>query len=140
MLDGMFTALVIGPAMVLPSDYLPEIWGTEDDGGPEWDSIEQALHFLNLLTKHWNAIAARREADAPHVPFIFPFGEAHPASFGPKALWQVSNWVRTVGIQYLRIDYPTSSTGSAEAHNSTTASSRRQAMARLRREGPGRRR
>jgi len=76
MLDGMFTALVIGPATLLPSEYLPEIWGTDDDAGPEWESIEQARYFMNLLTKHWNAIAARRNADAPHDPFILEFGEA----------------------------------------------------------------
>jgi uncharacterized protein len=76
MLDGMFTALVIGPAMVLPSQYLPEIWGTDDGAGPVWESIEQAQYFMNLLTKHWNAIAARRNTDAPHVPFILEFGDA----------------------------------------------------------------
>jgi uncharacterized protein len=77
-LDGMFTALVIGPATVLPSEYLPRIWGTDDGGGPEWDSIEQAQYFMNLLTKHWNALAARRDADAPHVPIILEFFAAEP--------------------------------------------------------------
>jgi uncharacterized protein len=76
MLDGMFTALVIGPAMVLPSEYLPEIWGTDDGAGPVWESIEQGQYFMNLLTKHWNGIAARRNADAPHVPIILEFGDA----------------------------------------------------------------
>ena len=76
MLDGMLTALVIGPAMVLPSEYLPEIWGTEEGAGPEWESIEQAQYFMSLLTKHWNAIVARRDADAPHIPFILEFGDA----------------------------------------------------------------
>jgi uncharacterized protein len=75
MLDGLFTALVIGPETVLPSQYLPEVWGTDDGSGPEWDSIEQAKYFMNLLMKHWNAIAARRNADAPHHPFILPLGD-----------------------------------------------------------------
>jgi len=30
---------------------------------------------MRLLTKHWNAIAARKNADAPHVPQIDFFGE-----------------------------------------------------------------
>jgi Uncharacterised protein family (UPF0149) len=42
MLDGFFTALVIGPELVLPSQYLPVVWGTADSEGPVWDSIEQA--------------------------------------------------------------------------------------------------
>jgi uncharacterized protein len=74
-LDGFFTALVIGPELVLPSGYLPEIWGTEDGSGPVWDSMEQFQYFMELLTKHWNAIAARRNADALHLPQVDDFGE-----------------------------------------------------------------
>ena len=74
-LDGFLTALVIGPEMVMPSTYLPEIWGTEDGSGPVWDSMEQLQYFMDLLSKHWNAIAARRSADAPHRPQIDHFGD-----------------------------------------------------------------
>ena len=69
-LDGFFTALVLGPDLVMPSVYLPVIWGTEDGSGPVCDSMEQLQYFLGLLTKHWNAIAARRNADAPQLPHI----------------------------------------------------------------------
>lgn len=77
MLDGFFTALVIGPTLVLPSQYLPMVWGDDGDG-PEWDSPEQAEYVLGLLVKHWNAIAARREANAEHRPIIDNFGMAMP--------------------------------------------------------------
>jgi yecA family protein len=30
MLDGFFTALVIGPELVLPSQYLPMVWGAQN--------------------------------------------------------------------------------------------------------------
>ncbi len=76
MLDGLLTALVIGPTTVMPSEYLPEIWGTDDGEGPVWESLEQAQYFMDLLMKHWNAIAARRNADAPHAPLIDHFGDA----------------------------------------------------------------
>jgi hypothetical protein len=33
MLDGFFTALVIGPELVLPSQYLPVVWGSADGEG-----------------------------------------------------------------------------------------------------------
>ena len=75
MLDGFFTALVIGPDLVMPSVYLREIWGSEDGSGPVWASMEQLQYFMGLLTKHWNAIAARRNADAPHFPLIDCFGD-----------------------------------------------------------------
>jgi yecA family protein len=71
-LDGFFTALVIGPTVVPPSRYLPELWGKGPDGGPEWDSPEQAEYVLGLLMRHWNAIAARRMAGGPIVPTLDP--------------------------------------------------------------------
>lgn len=78
MLDGFFTALVIGPDMVMPSQYLPVIWGALDGEGPDWDSPGQAEYVFTLLTKHWNAIAARRLANAEHRPIIDNFGMAMP--------------------------------------------------------------
>jgi len=63
---------------VPPSEYLAEIWGTDDDGGPAWDGTEQAEYFFALLVKHWNAIATRRAANAKHLPYIKHFGEALP--------------------------------------------------------------
>jgi uncharacterized protein len=76
MLDGFFTALVIGPEMVAPSEYVPVIWGADDGSVPKWDSPEQAQHVFDLLTKHWNAIAARRLASAEHCPIIDNLGMA----------------------------------------------------------------
>ena len=70
MLDGFLTALVIAPEMVMPSVYLREIWGTEDGSGPIWDSQVQLQYFMELMGKHWNAIAARRSANSPHMPEI----------------------------------------------------------------------
>jgi uncharacterized protein len=78
MLDGFFTALVVGPGLVAPSEFFPVIWGADNGSGPVWDSEEQAQHVFNLLTKHWNAIAARRLASAEHSPMIDNFGMGMP--------------------------------------------------------------
>src|SRR5262249_24965911 len=75
-LHGLLTALGICPAMGFPSGYNAGIWGTGNGTGPEWDSIEQVQYFMNLVMKHWNAIAARRNAGAPHDPFILGFDDA----------------------------------------------------------------
>jgi uncharacterized protein len=77
MLDGFLTALVISPELVMPSEYLPWVWG-EDDEGPDWDSQEQAEYVIGLLAKHWNAIAERRLKSAKHRPIIDTFGVAMP--------------------------------------------------------------
>ncbi len=77
-LDGFLTALVIGPTSAMASDYLPKIWGTADASVPAWDSEQQLRYFMSLLQKHWNAIAARGNAHAPHLPFMDHFGEEAP--------------------------------------------------------------
>lgn len=70
MLDGFLTCLVIGPALLMPSQYMPVIWGTDDGGGPIWEGKKQLEFFMGLLMRHWNAIAARVAAHALHRPCI----------------------------------------------------------------------
>ena len=53
-LDGFFVALICGPQMVMPSEYLPQIWGE----GHEFSSDAQAGDILELLFRHWNNIAS----------------------------------------------------------------------------------
>lgn len=53
-LEGFFAALICGPDLVLPSEYLPQIWG--DDSS--FESDEQAHEILGLLIRHWNAISS----------------------------------------------------------------------------------
>lgn len=67
MLDGFFAALISGPDLVLPSEYLAEIWGQEFS----FDDDEQASEIIGLLMRHWNAIVAElvRALNEPHVYF-----------------------------------------------------------------------
>jgi uncharacterized protein len=51
--DGLFTALICGPDMVMFSEYLPVVLG----GDPEFGSNEAATEVLGLLLRHWNTVA-----------------------------------------------------------------------------------
>jgi uncharacterized protein len=53
-LDGFFCALVSGPDLVLPSEYFPEIWGE----GPAFADETEAREIIELLMRHWNAVAS----------------------------------------------------------------------------------
>ena len=55
-LDGFFAALICGPDNVLPSEYLPEIWGDGIVG--EGPLSIQAIYeeFISLIMRHWNSI------------------------------------------------------------------------------------
>ena len=56
-LDGFLTAIVIGPKVVPPSEWLPLVW---DETGTEemiWDSNVQAQKYIGLVMRHMNGIA-----------------------------------------------------------------------------------
>jgi len=71
-LDGFFAALICGPDIVLPSEYLPEIWG--DDIVLEDASAEQPMlqEFTSLITRHWNAISDTLHSGDVIMPSLLP--------------------------------------------------------------------
>lgn len=72
MLDGFLTAIVIGPEMVMPSEYLPWIWdykrGKKD---AEFADLDEANRILGYVQGMHNRIAAPLMADSPAVVPIF---------------------------------------------------------------------
>ncbi len=70
--DGFFCALVAGPENVMPSEYLPVLWGTEEGNGPHYDSLEQAQYVFGLLMRHWNAIATDLGEGMCRPPVLLP--------------------------------------------------------------------
>lgn len=55
-LDGYLTAIVIGPKTVMPSLWLPGVWGPTEADAPEFESTEQAQRILTLIMRHMNGI------------------------------------------------------------------------------------
>lgn len=71
MLDGFLTAVVIGPNTLLPSQWLPAIYGETEDDPMEWESAEQAQHVLGLIMRHMNDIVwYLREAPDEYEPLL----------------------------------------------------------------------
>ncbi len=62
-LDGFFAALVAGPDMVMPSEYLPEVFSGEMSDTCEFADFDEANDILGLLMRHWNAISATLHKD-----------------------------------------------------------------------------
>lgn len=69
-LDGFFCALICGPEVVLPSEYLPHIWGGELIQGRGFKRIEEAQDVMSLLTRHWNTIAGALLRGDVYVPLV----------------------------------------------------------------------
>ena len=53
-LDGFLTAIVSGPVTVMPSRWLPVLYG---DFPPVWNQTEEAEKILSLLLRHMNDIS-----------------------------------------------------------------------------------
>lgn len=55
-LDGYLTAIVIGPTAILPSQWLPGVWGPSEVAEPHFETPEQAQRILELVMRHMNSI------------------------------------------------------------------------------------
>ena len=56
-LDGYLTAIVCGPATILPSEWLRWVWDMQNgEDSPEFESQDQAQRILELLMRHMNSI------------------------------------------------------------------------------------
>lgn len=56
MVDGFLHALAVGPVTVLPSQWLPKIWGSDNGTMPELDDFDRVQEILGLLMRHYNVI------------------------------------------------------------------------------------
>ena len=70
-LDGYLTAIAIGPITLMPSQWLPGIWGPETDDAPEFESKEQAQRVMSLVVRHFNGIITSLENDPDSIAPIF---------------------------------------------------------------------
>ena len=68
-LDGFFAALVIGPATVVPSEWIPFVLGTEMD--EVFASVEEAQNIMQLLLRYMNSLVAAFQVDAEEFVPIF---------------------------------------------------------------------
>lgn len=71
-LDGLFCALIAGPDLVLPSEYLPVVWGGEMADEDAFESEAEANELLGLMMRHWNAIADEFERETVYGPLFDP--------------------------------------------------------------------
>ena len=63
-LDGYLSALAVSPEMLLPSEWLPLVWG----GGGAFADMAEAGEAMRLLMGHYNACVARARFDGEDLP------------------------------------------------------------------------
>ncbi len=67
-LDGFLTAIVVGPELIQPSEWLPVIWGGES---PEFANDAQATAILDAVVGRYNEIARSLAKIPPEIDPIF---------------------------------------------------------------------
>jgi len=66
-LDGFFCALVAGPELVPPSEFIPEVFGGD---APPFRDMEEARKITDLLMRHWNGIANTMANGEIYMPYL----------------------------------------------------------------------
>ena len=69
-LDGFFSALLAGPDIMRPSEYMPLVFGGTEDDEPEFEDADEAEEMFSLIFRHWNSIAEAFGRDDVHWPII----------------------------------------------------------------------
>jgi len=65
--DGFFSSLIACPEIVMPSEYMRELFGGETLA---FNSVTEANEILGLLIRHWNAIAGALSKGRVHLPLL----------------------------------------------------------------------
>lgn len=76
-LDGFFTALICGPDMIMPSQYLPVIIADYSFENENENDCEQ---FINLIMGYWNSVALELKLvsesyDFDYEPFLYEYDD-----------------------------------------------------------------
>ena len=100
-LDGFLTAIVCGPKMIMPSEWMRWVWDMEHgEDAPEFASEAQAQRILELLMRHMNDIAATLQlAPDQYEPLLME----NPNDGDPIPIldeW-CSGFMKGVGLDYV---------------------------------------
>ena len=74
-LDGFLTGVVVGPELILPSEWMPVIWGGDE---PLFENEQEMRTVLGTIMGRYNEIAACFQTDPAEFAPIFlegPEGE-----------------------------------------------------------------
>lgn len=94
-LDGFLTAIVSGPEMMVPSTWLPVIFGGEM---PEWETLDEAEHVMSLVFRHLNGIVATLMEEPDEFEPLYALLEHDDGSEEEMAEPWCLGYMRAVGM------------------------------------------
>jgi uncharacterized protein len=60
-LHGFLTAIIIGPDTIMPSEWLPKVWGEDPGSAPAYKNQKEAERIVNLIMRFMNEVAVTFE-------------------------------------------------------------------------------
>ena len=72
-LDGFVAGILVCPTLVLPSEWLPEVWGANVaiDPTPVFETEQQAKDVTGLIMAHYNAVARALQAGRGRYEVVY---------------------------------------------------------------------
>lgn len=78
-LDGYLHSIAIGPRTIVPSQWLPKVWGEDSAMMPPMDNIDQLNYIMGLVMRHYNSIIHGFEHKPP---FVAPYWDIYKYDIG----------------------------------------------------------
>lgn len=102
MLDGYLTAVISGPEMIMPSEWLLPIWSgeehTDDDAGV-FESQDEGVVIFDLIMRHYNHIAGvLAQGGAEFEPWVGEV-ELENGEFAAFAQEWALGYLRGIGLR-----------------------------------------
>jgi uncharacterized protein len=77
-LDGFLAGLIVCPDMIMPSEWMPVVWGDE---GPVFESEHRAQTVIDLIMEHYNDIIRQLDRGA--------YRPIHDVDIDDSILWEL---------------------------------------------------
>jgi uncharacterized protein len=87
-LDGFVAGILVCPTLVLPSEWLPEVWGADAamDPAPVFETEQQAKDVTRLIMAHYNAVARALQAGRGRYEVVYDVDTRHD-----DTMWEI--WI-----------------------------------------------
>ena len=67
--DGFVTGILVCPEMIMPSEWLPVVWG--DGNAPNFADMDQAQATMNAVMAHYNRVAGDLAKPEPEYEAVY---------------------------------------------------------------------
>lgn len=86
-LDGFLAGILVCPDLIMPSEWLPMVWGRGNkDAATVFENTNQAEQLVGLIMERYNAVAAELQRGGGHYEPLFDFDMRHN-----EILWEI--WI-----------------------------------------------